>query len=427
MDPFKIITGSSTGSIKVFDITTSQLLQNLSLRRGAEVGDIHNAGGALDNRSEWRLIAIANGSIRSWDFRPNSGAGASVSSTGGKAKRRAARNRFDATRAGARANGSVISSSSSLASRMISPKGQLNLDMRSEMRDYEIEQRQERKLESRREKERLKMQGRVNGTEVSGLSEEELLNYAMMLSMEQSHASLPSASSPDAFIPLDEAEAVAIAESLSLASLPPSAPSPSLSASPASLSSSLPNDLPNFSFRLPFQRHHVITHLQRHGTRMIGISTVMLTLTRGPPKHLLANDAPVSSKRHSLTIPIGGSTPTAALSSTPPFSTPLSYAAVAHRRTLGSSSSSTSSLNEWSDDEGEPESATPSGRRFVFGTIGGGNAPMVLRSPRLGPGVGTHVSPRLGPGSGVVVAPRRTERDEEEEMMYVLELSLLEK
>jgi hypothetical protein len=153
-----------------------------------------------------------------------------------------------------------------------------------------------------------------------------------------------------------------------------------------------------------------------------------------------------TSRRASLTIPIGGISPL------PPS-----------MQTLGNNArSSTVTGSDWpSDDEDEHNSrsssstsrrvrssassnnvGTPLGyssgpspplrpntrQRFVFGgTTGGSTPPNLLRSPRLS-GL-TSLSPKMSgtSGVGVVVAPRASRQElEEEELMYALELSLLE-
>ncbi|KAJ3210876.1 hypothetical protein HDU67_004946 [Dinochytrium kinnereticum] len=442
MDPFKLITGSTTGSLKIFDITTGALLKSLNLRRGAEVGD-HGANG-LDRRSisyvwsgEWRLIAVANGSVRAWDFKAQSGASAPVSRVG-RHRRRAARNRFDAARTvGTRQSlqqggGGGGGGGGGALSKVVSPKAQINLTVKSELREYEMQQRLERREDARREREWAKLHGRVNG-ELTGMSEEEIMNYAVMLSMETGMGEEQTVGGSADFVPETEAEAIAIAESLSLASS-----NPHLS---SSLSQSPPNDRHSIP-RTPAPNHATSSA----SSLASGVSTPSTSRT-STTNHRASSGAwydddwdfdrdvlddselddwcashhlSAQSSRQSLTIPIS---PTSA-----PHATPLSYAAVAHRR---STSSLTGGGRDWSDDEeDEGRGAGPDRQRYVFGTIGGGavngggGGPVLLRSPRLGP-LGTHISPRLM--GGVNVASRATEADVDQELMYVLELSMVEK
>ncbi|KAJ3099822.1 hypothetical protein HDU97_002748 [Phlyctochytrium planicorne] len=463
MDPFKLTTGSATGSLKVFDITTLTQLQSLSLRKGAEVGTVHGQ----DRRSisflwggEWKLMAVANGSVRCWDFRNGSGNGVAVSGVG-KSKRRSARHRFDAGRfqRGGGGGGGVNG-----AGRVISPKARVH-DIRSELREYEEEVRAERRIEERREREDRRVAERVNGAGSGGLSEEELLHYAIMISMEGQSSGIAGGGDGNQG-GYSEEEAMEIARGLSLSELEhPGIAGSSASASTRSSQASLSASQRNSESRRrsmgfgggrsreawyeddwDFDRDYYASLEEED------------SMDPAAARHLVSTDSQSNSARRefSLTIPLtplpsseGGT------STTPvPFSTPLSYASAAaassNRRerrgstsssSLSSSAGSAHALNDWSDDEDSASgpASTPSGKqKYVFGSLGSlsstspmmNGAPLLLRSPRLGP-LGTHVSPRLGPqvglGQGVVVAPRATREDEDEEMMYVLELSLLEK
>ncbi|KAJ3097333.1 hypothetical protein HDU97_004944 [Phlyctochytrium planicorne] len=463
MDPFKLTTGSVTGSLKVFDITTFAQLQSLSLRKGAEVGAVHGQ----DRRSisflwggEWKLIAVANGSVRCWDFRNGGGNGVSVSGVG-KAKRRSARHRFDVARVAQRGGGGGGVNG---AGRVISPKARVH-DIRSELREYEEEVRAERRTEERREREERRVAERVNGVGSGRLSEEELLHYAIMISMEGHSSGIASAANGNQG-GYGEEEAMKIARGLSLSELEhPGVAGSSTSASARSSQVSLSASQRNSESRRrsaafgggrssgawyeddwDFDRDYYASLEEED------------SMDPAAARHLVSMDAQSNFARRefSLTIPLTPLPPTeGGTSTTPvPFSTPLSYASAAaassNRRerrgstsssSLSSSAGSAHALNDWSDDEDSASgpASTPSGKqKYVFGSLGSlsstspmmNGAPLLLRSPRLGP-LGTHVSPRLGPqvglGQGVVVAPRATREDEDEEMMYVLELSLLEK
>ncbi|KAJ3107668.1 hypothetical protein HDU96_007836 [Phlyctochytrium bullatum] len=248
MDPFKLVSGSAAGSVRVFDITTGRVLQSLSLRRGNEVGDPTNGDGRSIGHlwmGEWSLTAAAGGTVRCWDFKANSGNSAGAGP--GRARRRAMRTRTEAAaRLGVASPGGRGSpahsgggSGSSLASRIASPKAQLNLDLRHELRDYEDFEHHRRKMEQRREREWARSHGRAQGS-LEGMSEDELVNYALMLSMEQS----PATAAATTFTPMDEAEAIALAESLSLAEhqqRQASSPLSPLASVPGRASESLPN------------------------------------------------------------------------------------------------------------------------------------------------------------------------------------------
>ncbi|KAI9342344.1 hypothetical protein BDR26DRAFT_859638 [Obelidium mucronatum] len=559
LDPFKLLVSTTDGLIKIYDLATGSVIKTLSVRRSGEVGPgpgpgIGGGGGPGEFRDrrlvtcvwagEWNLIAAtAGGHVRNWDFAPVEGAG---ESGGGKymklrgKKNRVGKGRFvggvAAATGAAGAGGSARSSITT--TKGFTGKAQLIQDVKTEAQatNYEL------KLEKEQEQRRLKLVQKINGvtsspqnfgfvgmgrtvvgmgpsaspskasispTVGSTLTEQEMIDYAIMLSMEEDPFSLgmaysttpsrsinpttpstykstnppkhpiakpppaPSTNTPSTSIPRSPANPwstgksfASVAAAAASASTPTSSSTSSITTTPlAHISSSsllgfsespvvttsptnpfLIRSSPQCRFPMAWYDNdeewedeadfYRLYSSGEGGEERRSSSSLSLSLSAVLPPPVEDNEAVVGRREpgewgdqlcEDQTLNEGAG---------------IEIAKSCKKAGGGTSSSSSSGSLSSSASSTEK-------RKFLLGSwgAGGGEVPStsfggihMRRSPRLGP-MGTHVSPQLRPtaiispslapttqfsGVGVEVAPRASFDDEEEELMFVLALSLSE-
>ncbi|KAI8609524.1 hypothetical protein BC830DRAFT_1085424 [Chytriomyces sp. MP71] len=579
LDPFKLLASTADGLIKAYDVSTGAHIKSMSVRRGGEPG-----AAAVDLVArrrvvcvwggEWNLIAAtAAGHVRNWDFAPVVIEGREGGGTGRfKKKNRVGKARFvgggAVTPTASGTNGTGRPASGGKFSG--GSKTQFSLDVKSEVMATNLELKMEKEVEERRRLLLAKMNGGATPASPSGtfgvvgagrtiggipgsaqrvasssyasstsssvppMTEQEMLDYAIMLSREEQeinafslgdsayastlHSNLNRSVMGDRedLTPREVRKSVPILDENSI--FAPRAPCPvsnpkSITAKPpsgasgqaTSISSSASNSIPRSpvnpwsagkSFAsvvassassstnsLPSPGAFVFSETAPHtrdGTAVPRASepspTAASVFTQSPhyqfrlPTPWYEDDEAWEDERlfYQLNNGTDGYTPTKRRSSLslslamglPPAmednesanamvpreprewdnedsgcslreSLARSVNGSATRASVSSLSSSSSSLER---------------KRFVLGAsmespglVGTGLH--IRRSPRLGPNA-LHVSPRLVPaatvspslapttsysGVGVQVAPRATLKDEDEELMYVLELSLRDK
>ncbi|KAJ3416746.1 hypothetical protein HDV05_000120 [Chytridiales sp. JEL 0842] len=482
IDPFKFITSAADGHVKVYDIVTGNMIRHLSIRRGGELNQATTAPNILARPSscvwggEWRVIASVGSSVRSWDFKPEPSLGADMYGSAKKSKRKSARSRFNANRERGQAeqNQQQQRPGSGGRGRGVPSPRSFQQELRSEIRATSMELRMEREQEMRAQQQRERVNGSLNGN--MGMSEEELINYAMMLSMEEDerrrqYQGVESSQSPPNM-------SGGLSSSFSTGSFlnNPSAWPPPANASPVpGLGPRRPSD-PNLRSYLN------VASSPSNTLRPLSAGSLTSTMRSTPlasrnasrqwfdddwdeeddwealtpeERQYVVSPSP-GARRSSLTISIGANAP-------PPLSTSATSASLPIARQQNPNSHPSSSWgagSSWNSEDDEDRhsqhgsaadlSTSAGRRRYVFGGTTGGSGsgsasgsygaiaaqgslghPNILRSPRLGPG---HPSPRLGPSAyhaansnvGVVVARRPSREDEDEELMYVLELSLMD-
>ncbi|KAJ3228801.1 hypothetical protein HDU78_009530 [Chytriomyces hyalinus] len=565
IDPFKLVVSTTDGLIKAYDVNTGAHIKSMSLRKG---GDPAVPGVDFENRKkvtcvwggEWNLIAATvGGHVRNWDFAP-----LFLGQTGRewapgrfKKKNRAGKSRFaGAGVGGASPSPSGVAGRSSTGKFASSSKIQFALDVKNELLATNMELKMERAQEERRRSLWLKMNGSSNsassptgpvGVVGSGrslgavpgsvskssesvtsapLTEQEMIEYALMLSMEDKSAFALDESAAWGFetngLTHDEQDDVfAIAETVEFESNSayPSTPTKKPSKSAAAFATPAAVQTTPTNHSVPKSPGNPWSSGKSFASVVASSSSSTSTLT----------SPPISSKSTSVlafseSVPINKG-----MTSTPALTTPVSghtsyrsrfptpwyyddgewederfafdgYAGGIETPTKRGSSLSLNlpsflppsmedneSVNlaprdsgEWAHDDSHENGNTRNGggnsvsfdshgrrhlsgtrnsmaslssstsslerRRFLLGTSVAGESPQglvgsgleLLRSPRLGP-MAMHVSPRLAPvaavspslapttnfpGVGIQVAPRATLEEEDEELMYVLELSL---
>ncbi|KAJ3307669.1 hypothetical protein HDU76_004448 [Blyttiomyces sp. JEL0837] len=548
MDPFKFVIAFADGWVRTYDAVTGTLIRSLSVRRGGEVGAGPHAVTADRKRvscvwgGEWRVVATVGGHVRSWDFDPgvNGGdgnAGGGIVTGKGRMKRMTRRARF--AQGGGRGQGGGVGSGSTGGGVGVngraynSLKAQLQHEVKQELRERNRERVLEEEAEARLQRHRERINGVAMGTSRRsfmsnlGLTEDEMVHYALMLSLEENE---------------NDARRRGERELAELAILGTS-PSPTNTTRFGSLPS--PRTLTSGSVSVPirgtsYSRNTLLTSPRlgpvgslsptlspTAASTPIGgslrTSRSLVGLNSGGGAGTLAwyedewdedemynyywdqdeghvlggGDSNIAARKNSLSFSLGDVMDEALMLRELP---PATLGDSDSNGSLGGSgrdkntggnggNAGVAKQSEWDDDAEDEEwpsissarntpaqggshqpsnSASPGPswgkgtgsagkpQKFVFGSMSGtrtaqtntassgsswaaavgsavasgssGNGGNVgrtlLRSPRLGPGYGAAVSPRLGPMStGVVVAPRATE---DEELMYALELSLLE-
>ncbi|KAJ3153670.1 hypothetical protein HDU86_005169 [Geranomyces michiganensis] len=226
IDPFKIVSGAVDGSAKVFDLLTSRPLRTLAVRRTRGGNDglhaVGNAGMAHKRqvRCAWaghHQVVVATGDhVTAWDFGAYSGGGGGA--TAGKGKKKSGAGDWGA--------GGV--------SRVaLNPKARrqiLHREQSMQIRDEVLEDRWERDQERQDAAADSRRARKLNGVgllDVEGgraMSDEELMDYAVMMSMEQLSTSGP---------PTDSDLMKALEQSLYDQQQPPSPPVASSSSRPS--------------------------------------------------------------------------------------------------------------------------------------------------------------------------------------------------
>ncbi|KAJ3242470.1 hypothetical protein HDU81_003176 [Chytriomyces hyalinus] len=559
IDPFKLVVSTTDGLIKAYDINTGAHIKSMSLRKG---GDPAVPGIDFENRKkvtcvwggEWNLIAAtAGGHVRNWDFAPLFLGQAGREWTPGrfKKKNRAGKSRFAGVGVGgASPSPSGLAGRSSTGKFSSSSKIQFALDVKSELLATNMELKMERAQEERRRSLWLKMNGSSRSTSsptgpvgvvgsgrslgaVPGsvskssesvtyapLTEQEMIEYALMLSMEDKTGFGLDESAGWGLEAngLTHEDEFAFAETVESESNPayPTTPTKGPSKSTTFATTDAVQTTPT---------NHLVQ--KSPGNPWSSGKSFASVVASSNSSTSTLTSPPISSKSTSVlafseSVPANRGT-----TSTPSLTTPLSgnssyrsrfptpwyyddgeweddrfaldgYAGGIETPTKRSSSLSlnlpsflppsmedneSASLaprdsGEWAHDDSHENGNARNGggneisfdnhgrrlsgtrnsvsslssstsslerRRFLLGTSVQGESPQGLgsglqlfRSPRLGPMV-THVSPRLAPvaavspslapttifsGVGIQVAPRATPEEEDEELMYVLELSL---
>ncbi|KAJ3157193.1 hypothetical protein HDU89_002605 [Geranomyces variabilis] len=185
IDPFKIVSGAVDGSAKVFDLLTGRPIRTLAVRRtrGGNDGLLTIGGGGVTNKKQVRCVwaghhqvVVATGDhVTAWDFGAYSGGGA----TAGKGKKKHGPGDWNAGRA-----------VTSKARRQ-----NLHREQSTQIRDDVLETRWERDQEREEEAGNTRRARKFNGVDLldgeggRAMSEEELTDLALMMSMEQSGAS----------------------------------------------------------------------------------------------------------------------------------------------------------------------------------------------------------------------------------------------
>ncbi|KND01657.1 uncharacterized protein SPPG_03455 [Spizellomyces punctatus DAOM BR117] len=173
IDAFKVVSGAEDGSAKVFDILTGRCIRTLLVRRTRGGNDGLNAvggGGVADGRrmvrciwaGPYQVIVGSGDHVKSWDFVTST---ASATSGKGKKKSSAPNGRRGPAR-GLRGNAHENTW----------------LEIRDEVRESRLEREYEREAEEWSRKQAQKINGVHPPT---GMSEEELINYAMLMSLEE--------------------------------------------------------------------------------------------------------------------------------------------------------------------------------------------------------------------------------------------------
>ncbi|KAJ3184292.1 hypothetical protein HDU87_005139 [Geranomyces variabilis] len=181
IDPFKIVSGALDGSVKVFDLLTSRPIRTLVVRRtrGGNDGLLTIGGGGVTNKKQVRCVwaghhqvVVATGDrVTAWDFGAYSGG----SATAGKGKKKHGPGDWNAGRA-----------VTSKARRQ-----NLQREQSTQIRDDVLETRWERDQEREEEAGNTRRARKFNGVDLldgeggRALSEEELTDLALMMSMEQ--------------------------------------------------------------------------------------------------------------------------------------------------------------------------------------------------------------------------------------------------
>ncbi|KAJ3019830.1 UNVERIFIED_CONTAM: hypothetical protein HDU68_010487 [Siphonaria sp. JEL0065] len=545
LDPFKLLVSTTDGLIKAYDISTGLAIKTVSVRRSGEVGGF---GEVHDRRfvtcvwpGEWNLIvATAGGHVRNWDFAPIAGDGVGYMKLRGK-KNRVGKGRFSSTTGtpvGGVVAGVAGSSRSSTTTKAFNGKAQLIQDVKTETMATNLEL----KLEKEHEQRRLKLFAKMNGvptppnfgvvgmgrtivgmggtgaslsksspptTTPGGMSEQEMIDYAIMLSREEQNDPFslgdsatyftppPKASAPildenSVFSPFLSGPSTATSSSLPkhISTKPPPAPStlgdniaPTVSKSPtnpwgtgksfasvAAAAVGVPSaSSSNSSIPTTPLAHKSNSSLLTFSESPVARASPSNPFIRSSPQcrfpmawydddddwedeagfyKLGTNDGNLytpSKRRSSLSISLSGVLPPsvedneAVVGEMEPGEWEDSNATrsveinTQQAKKDGSLSSSASSVEKRKFLLG----GSTSGAATSWGDVG---AIHMRRSPRLGP-MGSHVSPQLRPattispslapttqfsGVGVQVAPRATFDDEDEELMFVLALSLSE-
>ncbi|KAJ3095398.1 hypothetical protein HK100_005843 [Physocladia obscura] len=157
IDPFKIVVTTREGHVRIYDSTTGFEVKSASVRRGGDVGvrNLGDLGGIIVATGEWALVvANAAGHVRSWDFSPG---GVDESETSGKNRRLKKAVGTPVAPTGS-ARSSLIGSSS--AGRGYShPKSQIFHEVKNEIRETSAEL----KLEKLHEETQRRLWNQING------------------------------------------------------------------------------------------------------------------------------------------------------------------------------------------------------------------------------------------------------------------------
>ncbi|KAJ3077370.1 hypothetical protein HDU98_000020 [Podochytrium sp. JEL0797] len=548
LDPFKLIVGTVDGLIKCFDVSTGIVIKSVSVRKGGDVG--HGEDGRVVKAlwgGEWTLIVATRGGwVRSWDFAPVVG----EFGVGGYGKMRGKANRVGKGRFGGGSGvatpvggGGGVARVSSTGKVFSSVKAQISHEVKAELFETSMELKREKEEEARRYKLMVKMNGSASpsnfgvvglgrsmvvggappatSSSASGsgsmtrvspmgnsLTEREMIEYAMMLSMEEQNDPFSLGDSVAAYgatptrgrgaMPADIPKSGPILDEGSIfapiSSTPPAAsrslpkltkdlskppPAPSTSSS----SSSIPQS-PSNPWSTGKSFASVVAAAGGSSPKLSSKSSSVLAFTESrtsPSNPFYARNVPKSrfpiaawyedeewedemdfyrprglggggdldanmytpaKRRSSLSLSLSGLLP-------PPVED--NEAVVGGKEPCEWEGEDLQSSNASVQQSPVQQNGTPKHgsysssmekRKTLLGSSslesGATLQNMRGRSPRLGP-LGSHVSPGMGPmispslapttrfsNVGVQVAPRATREDEEEELMFVLALSLSE-
>ncbi|KAJ3044120.1 hypothetical protein HDV00_003224 [Rhizophlyctis rosea] len=185
LDAYKLVSASIDGGLKVFDLMTGRCLRTLGIRH-LKGGNHGFNQGNVDRRKvarclsigEYYIVAGLGDHIKTWNFAPQHEVEAMTASKNAWKHRTTANSR--------RQSGSnPIRAHRPAQPNDYTPKQQL-LEIRDQVRDLNWERDYEREVAEHRSLQ----QRRVNGVSVGGqlgdnMSEEDLLRYAEMVSMEE--------------------------------------------------------------------------------------------------------------------------------------------------------------------------------------------------------------------------------------------------
>lgn len=177
VDPFKILSVDVSGVIRVWDLMTTKCIRAFNVPK-----NIRESEELRENKTvhlvcvgPYQVIAAIGNSIRSWNF---------DSFYAGQFSGKKKKDKFRSS-SQSRIHG-LPRSGSKLQSR--SPRQQFLSEMREEISRVNEDREFEKLLIDRQTRQSIKFNGTSPGNK-SGLTEEEMISYAMMLSMEENQGS----------------------------------------------------------------------------------------------------------------------------------------------------------------------------------------------------------------------------------------------
>ncbi|TPX37618.1 hypothetical protein SmJEL517_g00754 [Synchytrium microbalum] len=175
LDPFKIISGGADGGAKVWDVLTGRCIRTCTGREGGRGAVVVAAGPANAGKGvravyggPFQIITAFGPHIRTWDFAPVDQAMHAM-----KSKPKQKSRRYAPARSNNNSNSNTTPSK-----RVMSPRA-LQLDW-EDIKDIEREREYARSVSERRERNLHRVNG--GGTD---MTEDELVSYAMLLSVEE--------------------------------------------------------------------------------------------------------------------------------------------------------------------------------------------------------------------------------------------------
>jgi hypothetical protein len=173
VDPFKILSVDISGVIRVWDLMTTKCIRALNVPRNVREGEElrENKTVHIVCVGPYQVIAAIGNSIRSWNFDSFY-----ATQFSGKKKKEKLRSPINLRAHGRPRSGSKLQSRS--------PRQQFLSEMREEISRVNEDLEFEKHLNDRQIRQSVKFNGTSPGNK-SGLTEEEMISYAMMLSMEE--------------------------------------------------------------------------------------------------------------------------------------------------------------------------------------------------------------------------------------------------